>query len=250
MIARIEEVHTSRIEKINQNQYLQYQGQKLRLVFLEDYLPVMKPERSVKDKIRVMIPKMMNCPVGIVIHNVIGTTTQAVKLDTTSISSPGLFGSAVVEGKITLFPDMYRLFDLAVPAKQKEDDVKSSGGRKKPRVMLVDDTAFFRMVESEYLSSAGYEVVQVENGKKALEILEQQKVDAVLLDIMMPEMDGWEVIRAIRADDRWKQLPVMSLTSLADEEMQKKGVEAGFTDWEEKLNKERLLDKLSGMIKG
>ena len=74
-------------------------------------------------------------------------------------------------------------------------------------------------------------------------------MDAVILDIIMPEMDGWETIRAIRADSRLKDLPVMAVTSLADDIDAQKGLEEGFTQWEAKLDKDRLLEKLSNMLK-
>jgi two-component system chemotaxis sensor kinase CheA len=104
------------------------------------------------------------------------------------------------------------------------------------------------MIESEYLTSAGYEVVQADNGKKALQILEEQPVDAVVLDIVMPEMDGWEVIRTIRKDDRLKNLPVIAVTSLGDDELARKGIDEGFDEWELKLDKSRLLEKLSAVL--
>ncbi|RLC13666.1 MAG: hybrid sensor histidine kinase/response regulator, partial [Deltaproteobacteria bacterium] len=107
---------------------------------------------------------------------------------------------------------------------------------------------FFRMVEKDYLTSAGYEVILAEDGRKAIQILEEETVDAVILDIVMPRMDGWATIRAIRSDEKLKHLPVMAVTSLGDEGMAQKGLEAGFTEWELKLDKTRLLEKLAVML--
>ena len=250
LISRIERVSAQRIEKVKEQQYLQYQGDKLRLVFLEDYLPVSRPERSENDTIGVIIPKQMKHPMGIVIHLVEGTVHSVVDIDTTSITSPGLFGSAILENKITLLPDMYRLFELAAPEWYQPKDTSGRGeGDTSKRILLVEDTPFFRMIEKDYLISAGYEVFEAENGRQAMQILDEETVDAVILDIVMPEMDGWETIRAIREDHRLKHLPVMAVTSLAEDIDLETGLKGGFTQWEAKLNKERLLEKLFNMLK-
>jgi two-component system chemotaxis sensor kinase CheA len=71
----------------------------------------------------------------------------------------------------------------------------------------------------------------------------------MVLDIIMPVLDGWGVIKAVREEPRWNNLPVLAVTSLGDEETMQRGLESGFTDWETKLNKTRLLEKLGAMLK-
>ncbi len=248
LISRIERVNASRIEHIKDKQFLQYHGKKLRLIFLEDYLPVNMPERTPEDSTGIVVPKQIEYPIGIVINQVINTIETVVDLDTSTIAAPGLFGSAVLDGKITLLPDMYRLFEFAAPEWYRTEGGNGKQPGKKPKVLLAEDTPFFRMVEREYLTSAGYEVIQAEDGKKAMQILEEQSVDAVILDIVMPKMDGWETIKAIRADERLKHLPVMAVTSLSEEGLAQKGLQAGFDEWQLKLDKTRLLEKLAEII--
>ncbi len=248
LISRIERVPVSKIEHIKDRQFLQYHDKKLRLIFLEDYLPVQKPERLSEGSIGIIVPKQTKHHLGIVMNRAINTLNAVVELDTTTIMAPGLFGSAILDGKITLLPDMYRVFELAAPewyATKKKGNTCSQG---KCRILLAEDTPFFRMVEKDYLTSAGYEVILAEDGRKAIQILEEETVDAVILDIVMPRMDGWATIRAIRSDEKLKHLPVMAVTSLGDEGMAQKGLEAGFTEWELKLDKTRLLEKLAVML--
>ncbi len=253
LISRIERMPAARIEQIKEKRFLQYQGAKLRLLFLEDHLPVTRPERSPDGAVGVIVPKQVAHPIGIVFGQVINTVDAAVALDTTTIMAPGLFGSAVLDGRITLLPDMYALFEMAAPEwyAARRPPEGGAGGRKR-RVLLAEDTPFFRMVEKDYLTSAGYEVVPAEDGKKALEILESQRFDAVVLDIVMPRLDGWGVIRAIRSDDRLKDLPVMAVTSLGaggNADVVQRGLDAGFDAWELKLDKTRLLDTLAEMLR-
>ncbi len=252
LISRIEKVAAARIETVKDKRFLQYQGRKLRLVFLEDYLPISRPERSPDDTLGLIVPKQMKHPMGIVFNAVINTVEAEVTLDTASIMAPGLFGSTVLDDRITLLPDMYALFEMAAPEWYATKPVKTADSRRKPRVLLADDTPFFRMVEKEYLTSAGYEVLVAENGAVALEMLEDSEVDAVILDIVMPRMTGWEAIAAIRANERLRHLPVMAVTSLGNEgdlSAMEKGLDAGFDEWELKLEKTRLLDKLAAMIR-
>ena len=249
LITRIERVPVSKIEKIKNQQFLQYQNKKLRLIFLEDYLPVDRPDRSQMDTIGVIVPKHIKYPMGIVMNEVINTETLIVKLDTSTLSSPCLFGTASIHGKITLFPDMYKLFQMATPDWIKQDTNETNGNDVEPsKILLVEDTPFFTMIIRNFLVSAGYNVIQAENGVKAIEKLNMHRVDAVVSDIIMPEMDGFELIKNIRENEKWRDLPVLAITTLHDDSSKQRGLKEGFTDWELKLDKNSLLNKLSAMI--
>jgi two-component system chemotaxis sensor kinase CheA len=182
----------------------------------------------------------------VVFHRVINTVREAVSLDTASIAAPGLFGTAVLDGRITLVPDLYRVLEMAAPEWTPRRE-RPEGGRP-ARILLAEDTPFFRMVEREYLKSAGYEVLVAEDGAAALEILGRETVDAAVLDIVMPKKDGWDVIRAIRADGRLRGLPVMAVTSLEEEGLAEQGLAAGFDRWQRKLDKARILSDLDEML--
>ncbi|OIQ51985.1 Signal transduction histidine-protein kinase BarA [Pseudodesulfovibrio hydrargyri] len=98
------------------------------------------------------------------------------------------------------------------------------------RVLLVEDNEINRQVAQEILASIGVEVFEAFNGRSALEFLDGNEVDLVLMDIQMPVMDGHEATRRIRAQDRFKDLPIVAMTAhamLADIEMSK---EVGMND--------------------
>jgi CheY-like chemotaxis protein len=82
------------------------------------------------------------------------------------------------------------------------------------------------------LEAHGMEVLYAENGKDGIEALQQMPdVDLVLMDIMMPELDGYETTKMIRADDSFKRLPIISLTAKAMKGDREKAIAAGASDY-------------------
>jgi len=101
----------------------------------------------------------------------------------------------------------------------------------KVRVLCVDDEPHNLSLLEAMLTPRGYEVVLVQNGPEALEKIAAERIDICLLDVMMPEMDGFEVCRRIKADDRHRNIPVVMITIYADRENRIKGIEAGAEDF-------------------
>ncbi len=91
------------------------------------------------------------------------------------------------------------------------------------KILLVEDDWKLRRIAGDFLKSQGYQVLEAEDGEKALEIYYDEKVDLAILDIMLPKMDGWEVCREIRIEN--KEIPVIMLTAKGEEEDILKGYE-------------------------
>jgi CheY-like chemotaxis protein len=86
-----------------------------------------------------------------------------------------------------------------------------------PLILVVDDTALARDAVARLLETEGFQTERASNGKEAYAKLYGQKPDLVLLDLMMPELDGITLLRMIRRHPQWETIPVIVLTGLPDE---------------------------------
>lgn len=101
----------------------------------------------------------------------------------------------------------------------------------KPVILCVDDEPLNLMVLEGVLVPKGYEVIKAEGGKKALDIIRDRKIDIVLLDVMMPDMNGYEVCKRLKSDERFRTIPIVMITALASKDDRIKGIEAGAEDF-------------------
>ncbi len=100
----------------------------------------------------------------------------------------------------------------------------------RPKVLAVDDTPEnLRLVEA-LLVPQGYDVVTSSSGKEALALLPEEKPDLLLVDIVMPEMNGYEVTKAVRADPAWRHVPVIMITATGGADLVR-SLEAGADDF-------------------
>src|SRR5688572_27875811 len=95
-------------------------------------------------------------------------------------------------------------------------------------IMVVDDEKRLVSLVESYLTQEGYRVVTAHNGKDALAVARREKPDLIVLDVMMPEMDGYELLRKHRADNN---TPIILLTARVDDEAQVIGLEVGADDY-------------------
>ena len=99
----------------------------------------------------------------------------------------------------------------------------------KTKILVVDDESRMRKLVGDFLSRADFEVMEAENGEKALDIFfENKDIALILLDVMMPKMDGWAVCKEIR---NYSKVPIIMLTAKADEKDELKGFELGVDEY-------------------
>ncbi|MEM1172298.1 MAG: response regulator transcription factor [Cyanobacteria bacterium P01_H01_bin.35] len=95
------------------------------------------------------------------------------------------------------------------------------------RLMLVDDDPNLILLVKDYLEFRGYEVMTAENGREALELLEEQIPDLIICDVMMPEMDGYTLVQHIRENSATEWVPVLFLSAKGQSQDRVKGLNTG-----------------------
>lgn len=99
------------------------------------------------------------------------------------------------------------------------------------KIMIVEDDVFIRDIYQVKFSREGFDVIIAEDGIKALEILKDVVPDIIMLDIIMPYMNGMEVLKKIKAIEALKDVPVIMLTNISEKEKVDEGLELGIADY-------------------
>ena len=99
------------------------------------------------------------------------------------------------------------------------------------RVLTVDDSKTMRDMVRFTLSGAGFEVVEAEDGAKALSLLDGTRVDLIITDINMPNMDGVTLVKRVRAGTNHRSIPILILTTEGGDQKKAEGRAAGATGW-------------------
>jgi two-component system, cell cycle response regulator DivK len=113
------------------------------------------------------------------------------------------------------------------------------------RILLVEDNEFNRDMLSKRLRHRGYEVILASNGRQGIDMARSGKPDVVLMDLSLPEIDGWQVTRLLKDDAETRDIPVVALTAHAMLGDREKALEAGCDDY---TTKPIDLPLLVGMI--
>ena len=238
LIKRIERIELKAIQRIGAKEYITLGDESVRILRLDH---VFKVSPCVdKEEMFLLLPKHAVLPFGILVSTLVDITESPLELNTESYMEDGIMGTAIVRKTITMYPDMYKVIEKLEPEWFKDKKNRQTENIVR-NVLLVEDAPFFRQMVKGYLESDGFKVSTAANGKLALKALENAKFDLVISDIEMPEMNGWGLITKIRADERFKKLPVIALSALDEAKDINKAKESGFDAYEVKIDRERLL---------
>jgi CheY-like chemotaxis protein len=120
-----------------------------------------------------------------------------------------------------------------------------------PKVLLVEDNAENRDALSRRLQRRGYDVILATDGREGVAMVHAEAPDLILLDIRVPEMDGWEVARTLEASEATRDIPVIALTAHAMAGDREKALEVGCDDYHSKpVQFSRLLGQIAALLKG
>ncbi|WP_051328321.1 hybrid sensor histidine kinase/response regulator [Desulfatirhabdium butyrativorans] len=223
-------------------------GQDLRIIEAEEGPAI--GSRNPDETNIVIIFRVGGRILGLLGKGPVDTMLTSEPIDGVLYRSEGVIGSIRV-GEVTI-----RLLDLVdlVHARHPEwignPEHARKGDDQNKTVLLVEDSDFFRSHVASILQSAGYRILTAADGQQGWESLQEHgdEISVVVTDIEMPRMNGYELVRTIRRDRRWANLPIAALTTLADDADRQKAFDAGVTDYQIKLDKESLLQSLQTLL--
>jgi CheY-like chemotaxis protein len=118
-----------------------------------------------------------------------------------------------------------------------------------PKILLIEDNEMNRDMLSRRLQRKGYQIVSAESGEQGLSLARVEAPDLILMDITLPEMDGWEVARLLKADERTRHIPIIALTARVLVSDKAKAFEVGCDDYDTKpVDFARLTEKIGNLL--
>lgn len=243
LVTRLEEFDVADLEHSNNQSLIQYRGKLMPIINVVDDAPLKSEGRQ-----PVLVFTEDERSIGLAVDEIVDIVTDQLNVELTS-EMPGMMGSAIVKGKATevldvghyltqVFEDWFR--------KEGPAGVPEAYGKK---VLLVDDSSFFRAIVRPMLSMAGYDVTEVTNGTDALALREKgQEFDVIISDIEMPGMSGFEFAEAIKSDGAWAETPLIALSAHGTAADLNRGREAGFDDYVAKFDRDGLVQVVNEIV--
>ncbi|MGH2940563.1 MAG: hybrid sensor histidine kinase/response regulator [Solirubrobacterales bacterium] len=201
-----------------------------------------------------VIVESLGRQLAVVCEELIGEEEVVIKsLGALLAGVDGYLGAAILgDGRIALVLDPNHL--LNAPREEIALDRPDDTTPRPPgTVLVVDDQFSARELQRSILEVAGYRVEVARDGREALRRMrEMPELDLVLTDVQMPEMDGFELVEAIRADDVHRSLPVVVVTTLGDEASRRRGADAGADAYvvKNEFDQEALLETIERLTAG
>ena len=237
LVARLEDIPRDKIEISCGAPVTQYRGKLMPLVALSGNLDAEKPRQS------VLVFNDGDRSMGLMVDEIVDVIEDRLNIELSG-ARPGLLGTAVIGGHAT------DVIDTGYWLMQAWQDwfhgaAQSSDREKTRRVLVVEDSDFFRQLLTPILGAAGYRVTAASSAAEALRLREGGAMfDVIVSDIVMPDMDGLDFARSVRAGGPWTALPMIALSSQADPHDVEAGRDAGFTDYVAKFQRDALIASL------
>ena len=207
-------------------------------------------ESSYDDDMYVVIVGLAEKRLGFIVDKLIGQEEVVIKsLGDYLGGNAGIAGATIMgDGRVRLIIDVAGVIDIAgkLPRrmKKKKKDVTTTDSKNKINVLIVDDSGTDRKIMKRLLTSTGWiEVNEVTSGKDALKVIESMDPDVLITDIMMPDIDGYEVARGAR--EKGFEKPIIAVSGRSEVSERKKVSAAGIDAFMLKpLNLQSMLDKI------
>ncbi len=244
LVSRIEKISARQIEITGGRRNMQYRATSLPLFTIDQTAAVAPLNREATHYYVVVFP-FGEREVGVMVSEIIDIIRIAVEVDDTTHKQPGIMGSAIILQQITMLVDLFGIVATVMPEWLKHTSLATPEAGTRMTILVVEDSKFFNQQICDFVNAAGYTTFSAMDGVQALGVLDKEKIDLVLTDIEMPNMDGLELTTRIRGDGRWAFLPIIALSSVAGEAAEKRGLKAGVNEYLIKLDREKTIQTIN-----
>ncbi|WP_103585311.1 hybrid sensor histidine kinase/response regulator [Campylobacter concisus] len=227
------------IYTIDGKNVLRLRDEVLSLVRLSDVFGVEKVFDG-GDHTYVVIIGVAEAKLGIIVDTLVGQEEIVIKSMGDYLQNiPGIAGATIRgDGRVTLIIDVGAMMEMAKDIKvdiraEIEDSTKAKEKPSDYKVLIVDDSKMDRTIMQKALEPTGVTIIEATNGVEALNIIKsgEHSFDAILIDIEMPRMDGYTLAGEIRKYSKYRNLPLIAVTSRTSKTDRLRGVEVGMTEY-------------------
>jgi len=240
LVARLENIPRDKMETSAGTPVTQYRGKLMPLVPLSGSIDMERESHPVLVFSDVDRGLGRDRAMGLVVDEIVDVAEDFLRVELSG-DRAGLLGTAVIDGHAT------DVIDTVYWLRQAFQDwfASAAGDAPTARVLVVEDSDFFRHLVVPALSAAGYDVSAANDAAQALRMREAGvKFDAIVSDIEMPDMNGLDFVRRVRAEGPWADLPIIALSGHSQPHEIEAGRQAGFTDYVQKFERDSLLASL------
>ena len=200
----------------------------------------------------MIIPKDLSYATAIIAEEILDTVSADFTMSQNCGKGLALCGSKFIKDQLITLLNLPELLQLVTPNYNRLCSNQALSRKKvanqKIKILVVEDTQVFAKALKNILEQEGYQAVLAQNGLEGLALLQKDNFNLIISDIEMPKMDGLEFIKSVRAEDKFKNLPVIALTSLDDEEHRQIALAAGFDYYEIKLKEQELMKTVKKIL--
>jgi len=227
----------SDVGKIGDREVLSVRDKQVPLVRVREVLELRVEEDHADEPLHVVLVEVLGQPFGLVCERLLGKQEIVIKsLGELLEEVPCAAGATLLGDRVAIILDVPALVHRAMTGARGSPRAErgTSGavaGERRPRVLLVEDSDVIRESLRRLLEGAGYEVAEARDGVEGLELAKASQFDLVSTDIMMPRMDGYELTRALRAEGRHRDTPIVMVTSRGERIDRVRGFDAGVDEY-------------------
>jgi two-component system, chemotaxis family, sensor kinase CheA len=251
-VERIEKIKRSDVEDLGGKRIMKYRGGSLSLICVDD-LATVNPLAD-QENLLVIVFNIAKRPVGLLAIGPVDAIEISADIDDTTLCQPGIMGSIIIDQHTTMLVNVFEMVQTLFPQWFEEREkiiVETTQQEEPPTILIAEDSKFFRNQVKGYMTEVGYNVVEAEDGVEAWNRLNEHgdRIAMLVTDIEMPNMNGFDLTKKIRQDDKFSALPIIALTTLASAEDVAKGKAVGVNEYHIKLDKERLMVSVHDYVK-